>query len=244
MVSSFRYVFRNCSGVPGLWRIRGHIAVAVALASLVALPAAAQDVGPSDCVALCDGDSDGSDGGGSTTSTPGQPSGPTQQELQQQLEMSMQDHNDAGFEAYEAGRYDEAFARFQAALAYVPYDPILLGNALTALQAGAAERAQESVPEAAFAECVGHMQSGIAILHDEQICYPGSSERGARSCGECGRALINDIGYGLPATAGARNYVVQSLAKYQNCVAQLGGTCDSTCGDLLSRRLEAACSAF
>ncbi len=223
------------------------LALCVVLAGVVAAGGAdAQSIGPSGCVANCGGaPSSGSSGesqsGGSVFQGPRQPS---QRELDQQSDQQASLLNDRGMDAYDAKRYGEAFRTFLNAWQYAPNDAAIRDNVLAAVKADAAQAGRQAPPQSAYAECVRRIHRGLAVLQNEQFCFPGPMQRGRRSCGGCGRALFNDLAYGVPTTLQIRSYISQSQGKYRNCISRLGGACSMTCGGLLDQRLDVACSGF
>jgi tetratricopeptide (TPR) repeat protein len=74
---------------------------------------------------------------------------------------------------------------------------------------------------------------------------------GRLNCSLCGRALINDIGYGIDTTGSFSNYISQTISNYENCKRRIGRSCSGTkgqgfekavlsCGDLFVSKSENA----
>lgn len=53
---------------------------------------------------------------------------------------------------------------------------------------------------------------------------------GRLSCSLCGRALINDVGYGIDTTGSFSSYVSQAITNFENCKRRVDGSCSGTKG--------------
>jgi tetratricopeptide (TPR) repeat protein len=56
------------------------------------------------------------------------------------------------------------------------------------------------------------------------------SSNGRLNCSLCGRALINDVGYGIDTTQSFSSYVSQAISNFENCKRRVGSSCRGTKG--------------
>lgn len=65
-----------------------------------------------------------------------------------------------------------------------------------------------------------------------------------RTCDECGKALMNDLSFGLRQSAGFRNYAHEAWQKYGNCVRDIPGTCQNACESFMLYKNIPTCDRF
>ena len=66
----------------------------------------------------------------------------------------------------------------------------------------------------------------------------------AKTCGECGKALLNDVYYGLQQSQGFRNYVHEASQNYANCTRDIADGCQNACVRRMLYNNVSSCNHF
>jgi hypothetical protein len=128
-------------------------------------------------------------------------------------------YNAYGMHWHRVRRYRKAAANFRKAVARCPRVPYFIKSC--------------RVMDTSLRDAVRLANAGGGASHD--------SAASRRLCSTCGRALHNDIFYGISKTGNVFQYVSQSRAKFQNCIRRTRKRCCGTNGTFLNARIKANC---
>ena len=66
----------------------------------------------------------------------------------------------------------------------------------------------------------------------------------AKTCGECGKAMLSAVYYGLQQSQGFRNYVHEARQNYANCTRDIAGGCQNACVRRMLYNSVPSCNPF
>lgn len=162
-----------------------------------------------------------------------------------------------------SGSYEVAMTMDSAGGGSIEYPSLACGGSLSGGGSGGVYQYRESItyggvtPEGGGCINGGSIRmvlQGDAIFWEWKGSYEAedyyvsgklyrSATAQAKNCAECGEALLNDIGYGLPESQNFRNYAHEAQQNYANCIRDIADGCQNSCGRQLYDNLP-ACERF
>lgn len=190
-------------------------------------PTQAQSVGPSGCVRFCSSGSSGRGGGGGCSQTASGGVGRDRVRAATYF-------NNSGVKSYNRRDYIRAVSSFESAVSQNPNNQTArrnLGNALAALGRGAYNRRDYGSALSYYERATKYNRS--SAYRGKVRTLRGTLGSRGKTCALCGKALMNDVDYGLNSSAAILTYVLQSSANYKNCTRNIRSGCANTPGKQL-----------
>lgn len=193
-------------------------------------PTQAQSVGASGCVRYCNGGSSSSSGRSGGAGCAQMASGGVGPERVKTSTFM----NNRGVESYTRGNYLVAVSSFETAVGQNPNNQTArrnLGDALAMLGQGADNRGDYGSALSYYERATKYNRSPTYRAKVKGL--RGKLGSRGKTCALCGKALMNDVAYGLDNSASVLTYVNQSRANYSNCTRDIQSGCSNTPGKQL-----------
>ncbi len=191
---------------------------------------AQEDVGPSGCVALCPdgggGSGDGGGGGGCATFVDSD-AAVGRDNSRSIVAIGIHEFNDGDL-ASAASLFQSAVewdCRNDSAVAW-------LAVTLNDMGVGAARNGNKDSAYLYYERAI-ETEPGNELFRNNIRAVRRSStiqDEGSKNCSVCGRALINDVAFGLNNSASLWHYVNQASINYRNCTRRISDFCEYTPG--------------